>query len=205
MKRLINSIYVLLTLLLISSCSEEYPLSPIGPNDTIVAIGDSLTSGVGAQPANSYPSVLSSLLNRPVVNEGVPGDKTKDVILRLDGILSKHQPKLVLLCIGGNDFLRKTKRKRIVENLSSIIRKIRSSGSDLVLIAVPEPGLFLSDSDIYQQLSEQLQVTLLSDVLSDYLSDDELKSDAIHLNSEGYRRLAENIKQLLVERGAIEG
>ncbi len=203
MKRLINSFCVLLTLLVLSACSKEYPLSPIGPNDTIVAIGDSLTSGVGTQPANSYPSVLSTLLNRTVINEGVPGDKTQDVIRRLDGILSKHQPKLVLLCIGGNDFLRKTKRQRIVKNLRAIIQKIQSTGSEIVLIAVPEPGLFLSDSEIYQELSEQLEVTLLPDVLSDYLSDDDMKSDAIHLNSVGYRRLAENIKQLLIDRGAI--
>ncbi len=172
-------------------------------NDTIVALGDSLTFGTGAKPEYSYPTQLSQLIGWQVVNEGTPGDKTEDILARLDRVLKTHQPKLVILCIGGNDFLRKVPKTIIRSNIERIIDTVRQSNSQIMLIAVPEPGLFLSDSELYLSLTDTHNVALLEDVLSDYLSEDDLKADAIHLNAQGYKQLAVDIFDFLKNRGAL--
>ena len=73
----------------------------------------------------------------------------------------------------------------------------------VLLIGVPEIGLFLHSAPMYAEIAEAQQIPNDSEVLPDILSSRELKSDPVHLNNEGYRRLAEHIAALLKERGAL--
>ncbi len=189
-------------ILLIVSCGEQISLTPLEPGDTIVAFGDSLTFGTGAKTGNSYPDFLQQKLAMSVVNAGVPGNTTSDGVKRIDEVISQHQPNLVILCLGGNDFLRKRSKQEVIDNLTTIINKIRDDNREVMMIAVPELGLFLSDAELYRDLADNLQVPLLEDSLSDLLSDNSFKSDAIHLNEAGYAKLAEQVYRFLVERGA---
>lgn len=195
----------LTALLLISllGCGDQPQLTPLYANDTIVAFGDSLTYGTGADAGKSYPDNLQAKLNLNVVNAGVPGDTTADGVRRINDVLDEHQPQLVILCLGGNDFLRKRSKREVVDNLTTIIERVRASNAEVMLVAVPELGLFLSDADLYRDIADQLHTPLLEDVLSDLLSDNSLKSDAIHLNNQGYALFADEIHQFLIERGAV--
>jgi acyl-CoA thioesterase-1 len=91
--------------LLLTGCSDP-KLSEIPRNATILAFGDSLTVGVGASYAESYPVVLTELSGRKVINAGVSGETTTQGLQRLPGLLEQHEPELVLLLEGGNDILR---------------------------------------------------------------------------------------------------
>jgi lysophospholipase L1-like esterase len=76
------------------------------PGETIICFGDSLTEGVGAGEGEDYPSVLSRQLASPVVNAGRRGDTTADALQRLSDTVLIKNPRLVILLLGGNDFLR---------------------------------------------------------------------------------------------------
>ena len=197
--------YYLLTcfFLLMLACGQQSQLEPLQSDDTILAFGDSLTFGVGTSRQLSYPSVLQEITGLSVINAGVSGNTTEDGLRRIDKALAEHTPALVILCLGGNDFLRKKPTELTKRNLLTLIDKIKQSGSQVVLIAVPAFGIFLGDAELYAEIAEQTQVALLKDVLSDYLSDKTLKSDTIHLNAQGYRKLAEAIKDFLIARGAL--
>ncbi len=188
---------------ILTSCADDYQAKPLATNDVIVAFGDSLTFGVGASKEANYPAILDGLLTQKVVNSGVSGEQTTASLASIDAVLEKNQPALVILCIGGNDFLRKRAESEIKKNIQTLILKIRLSGAEVILLAVPEPSIFLSPSPIYEELAEDMKVILLEDTLTDLLSDNAYKSDAIHLNDQGYKLLAEAIAQTMRDSGFI--
>lgn len=84
-----------------------------------------------------------------------------------------------------------------------MIETIQNTGAQVLLVAVPEPNILLSPPDLYQELAEQYQLNLETEVVADILSTPELKSDPIHPNAAGYRLMAETILQKLAEAGAV--
>jgi lysophospholipase L1-like esterase len=190
-------------IILVTACSSEVKQTPLADNAVIVAFGDSLTVGYGTTIESSYPSQLNKMLRQTVINAGISGEETSASLKRIDSVLKLYRPALVLLCIGGNDFLRKRSSQTTQANIGLLIDKIHQAGSTVVLIAVPELGLFLSPSEIYSNLSESRNVLLIEDVLADLIGENSLKSDAIHLNAKGYRVFAEKIAAELKSFGLI--
>ncbi|MBT9569077.1 MAG: arylesterase [Thiobacillus sp.] len=189
--------------LLLVACERAPTLTPLGPNDVIVAFGDSLTHGTGASDDTAYPAVLASLTGRTVINAGVPGETTQSGLQRLPEVLADHRPRLVLLCLGGNDMLRKQPAATTENNLRLLVQTIRASGAQVVLIGVPEPKLFGGVPDFYTRLADDMQLPLEKDVFNDVLKDNRLKADPIHANAAGYRLVAERLDALLKEAGAL--
>ncbi|MBW8307599.1 MAG: arylesterase, partial [Thiobacillus sp.] len=132
-------LFALVAVLLLAACERASTLSKLNPHDVIVAFGDSLTHGTGAASDTAYPAVLATLTGRAVINAGGPGDTTTTGLARLPEVLAEHQPRLVLLCLGGNDMLRKQPDAATENNLRLLVQTIRSSGAEVILIAVPEP------------------------------------------------------------------
>ena len=171
----------------------------------MVAFGDSLTWGTGAGDDEGYPEVLAALTGLDVVNEGVPGEVTSAGRERFPEVLDELSPALVVLCHGGNDFLRRVDSTLTERNLEAMIELARSRGVAVVLLGVPDPGIVLSSHDLYERVAERAGVPLENDIVPALLSDPALKSDTIHPNSAGYRRMAEAVRALLVEAGALAG
>ena len=198
-----------LTLLLVTSvvlagCGESVPALPkLAPSDVVLAFGDSITYGTGAQPGESYPEVLSTLIGREIVAAGEPGEQTAAGLERLDGVLDIYEPKIMLLCSGGNDMLRKVDQGVIETNLRRMIDNARSRGVAVVLIGVPKPALFGGTADFYERIAEDLSLPFEGEILNDILKDNEYKSDPIHPNARGYRVLAQALAELLRRAGAV--
>jgi acyl-CoA thioesterase-1 len=188
---------------LLAACDRAPTLPKLSPHDVIVAFGDSLTQGTGASDDTAYPAVLASLTGRTVINAGVPGDTTSSGLQRLPEVLAEYKPRLVLLCLGGNDMLRKQPAASTENNLRLLVQTIRASGANVVLIGVPEPKLFGGTPDFYARIAEDMQLPLERDVFNDVLKDNRLKSDPIHANAAGYRQVAERLNAFLREAGAL--
>jgi lysophospholipase L1-like esterase len=196
-------LFALFALFLLAACDRAPTLPKLNAHDVIVAFGDSLTHGTGAGSDAAYPAVLASLTGRTVINAGVPGDTTASGLQRLPAVLAEYKPRLVLLCLGGNDMLKKQSEVATENNLRLLVQTIRASGAGVVLIGVPEPKLFGSAPDFYARLAEELQLPLEQDVFNDVLKDNRLKADPIHANAAGYRVVAERLAKFLREAGAL--
>jgi lysophospholipase L1-like esterase len=177
--------------------------------EAIICLGDSLTEGVGAGSGEDYPSVLSKEIGIPVVNAGQRGDTTDQALARLsDAVLSKN-PRLVIIFLGGNDFLRQRPRAESRRNLAEIVRRVQAQGA-MVAIAGMKLGLFTDEfAAIYEDTAKDLGALYIPQVMKDILTDSKLKSDPIHPNGAGYRLIAERIavkiKPLLRDADRLTG
>lgn len=175
------------------------------PADAVVlAFGDSLTFGTGASPSESYPEVLSSLIGRRVINTGVPGEMSSDGLRRLPILLDQLRPDLLILCHGGNDMLRHLDPQTLKTNLRDMINQAIQRGIDVILVGVPKPALmYLESMKVYRELAREFNIPLEENVLAAIIKSPALKSDAVHPNALGYRRLAEALAALLKRHGAV--
>jgi len=189
--------------LVIAACGARTRLEPLPREAVVLAFGDSLTYGTGAAEAQSYPAQLESLIGRRVVRAGVPGEVTAQALERLPGALDEYAPRLLLLCIGGNDFLRRLPNAQAERNVRAMIELARRRGVDVLLIGTPEPGLLPSPPAFYAALAKELRVPYEGGVLTEVLRDARLKSDPIHPNAAGYRVIAERVAAALKKNGAL--
>ena len=203
MKSLTTLFALLLSALLLTACSKSPQVPALGANDVILAFGDSLTFGTGASPAESYPAQLQSLIGRKVVNAGVPGEVSADGLQRLPAALDEAQPKLLILCHGGNDFLRKLSEADAAANLRAMIKLAKSKGIGVVLVATPKPGFSLSPPDFYADIAKEFSIPFNDNAIGSVLRDNALKSDLVHPNDKGYTQIAETLAKLLKKSGAI--
>jgi len=187
-----------------AGCGERPRHAVVPAGATVVALGDSLTYGTGADAASSYPSVLAALTAWNVVNAGVPGETAAQGCDRLPGLIAEHRPALVLVLLGGNDFLRRRPDAGIRDALAACGASARDASTTLVLMPVPRLGLSgLSDAPLYAEASRTLGVPLVDAGLSDFLGQSAMRADAIHLNAAGYRAMAERVAQGLRAEGLL--
>lgn len=189
---------------LLAGCGGHEPrLAPLLPGAVVLAFGDSLTAGTGADPGRDYPARLAALTGLTVINAGVPGETSDEAAVRLPRLLAEHAPDLVLLCSGGNDILRRLPATGTVANLEAMVAMSRAAGAQVLLIAVPLPGLRLRAAPFYAELGERLEVPVESAAMAQILSDARLKADAIHPNAAGYAQLADVLGLRLRALGAL--
>ncbi len=197
-------IYLLLIFIFASCSSEKYP--PIPKGATVVILGDSLSYGTGANTGEDYPTLLAKTTGWKIINEGIPGDTTAGGLERLPELLEQHQPKLLIVELGGNDLLHHLPQNQTITNLKAILSLSKAQGVKTILIAIPEVSALraavgsLSDHPLYEAIAKETATPLIEDVFSDVLSDNALKSDQIHPNAKGYvmvgKKMIESLKQL---------
>ena len=204
-----NLFYLFLLSLSLSAChAEKVPFIPAGA--TVVVLGDSLSYGTGAEKNEDYPSILATDTGWNIVNAGVPGDTAADGLERLPGLLEANKPKLLIIELGGNDFLHGVPVGQTISNLKAIIAQAKLKNITPLLVAIPAFSPLkaaiggLSDHPLYEEMAEETKTLLIEDTFSDVLSNNTLKADYIHPNAQGYRKVEEKMRESLTELGLLQ-
>jgi lysophospholipase L1-like esterase len=197
-------LFITVLAVLAAACSSEPPkLRPLAEDAIVLAFGDSLTFGSGASEAESYPAQLQGLIGRRVVRAGIPGEVSAQALARLPGALDEHAPRLLLLCIGGNDFLRRLGNQQAEANVREMVKLAKSRGVEVLLIGTPEPGLRIAAPGFYAAVAQDFGVPYEEHIITEVLKDPSLKSDQIHPNARGYRVIAQRVADTLRKGGAL--
>jgi lysophospholipase L1-like esterase len=205
-KHTLSALILMVVALLSTGCSEkQVAVTELPEGAVILAFGDSLTYGTGANSqTESYPAILQSLTNLSVINAGIPGELSAQGLKRLPGILQSLKPDMVILCHGGNDLIRKMGRVQLKQNLEHMVQLIQASGATAIMVGVPSFNLTLDVPALYSEVAAQYGVPLQLDILPTIEGNPSKKSDQIHPNAEGYKELAEAIYALMHASGAIK-
>lgn len=198
--------YILITIativILLSFTKKDPDIQTLHPQNAILAFGDSLTYGYNAKASESYPSILSKMSGHTVINAGIPAETSGEGLKRLPQLLDDPSIKLMILCFGGNDVMQGISMTILKNNLKTMIQMANAKEIDVLLISVPNLTLFgLSPLSLYDEVANEENIPLISGLLADILSEPSLKSDQIHPNALGYKKMAETIYENLKETG----
>jgi acyl-CoA hydrolase len=211
MKKLVY-LLLIFTLVACGKTAEKYAAIPQGA--TVLILGDSLSYGTGANTGTNtgedYPSLLATKTGWQIINAGVPGDTSAGGLERLPALLQQHQPKLLIVELGGNDFLHNVPQTKTMANLKAILTQAKQAAVPTVLVAIPEVSAFraamgnLQDHTLFETLAQETSTPLISNVFSEVLSDNTLKADQIHANAKGYAVVSELLYRKLAEFGFLK-
>ncbi len=167
-------------------------------NETIVAFGDSLVQGVGASKGKDLFSEVSRITQKRIINMGVSGNTTADGLARLDEVIDA-KPGVVIVVLGGNDYLRQVPRAETFQNLRTIVARLQKAGAVVIVAGVR--GGIVSDNfeEEYESLTEEYKTGYVSNILKGLIGRDAYMSDTIHPNDAGYALIAERIAPLITE------
>ena len=177
----------------------------------MLALGDSLTQGVGASTAQSYPQLLAERTGWNVINAGISGETSSQIAQRLPQLLQSHHPALVIVCAGGNDWLRRQSAQAAQAQIASMLQQCKAQNIPVLLVAVPEFNMAaaltgrVQDHPIYEALAKEEQVPLLAKAWSEVLANDAMRADQVHANAAGYARFTELLVAQLKASGFVGG
>ncbi|MFT5140824.1 MAG: acyl-CoA thioesterase-1 [Lysobacterales bacterium] len=174
----------------------------------ILVVGDSISAGFGMELSQSWPRLLQKRLDDNgqeyrVVNSSISGDTTQGGATRLPRLLTKYQPELVIIELGGNDGLRGIGVPVTKQNLSDMIEKSQAAGAKIILTGIRLPpnygatytGNFYA---MYGELEAQFDLMLVPFFMEGVAFKPELmQGDGIHPNADGQPVLLDTIWPLL--------
>jgi acyl-CoA thioesterase I len=176
---------------------NHWPIRNAAPTGrSVVAFGDSLTEGYRMGPGEDYPAQLSRLLALSIVNAGASGNTTADALARLEKDVLAHEPRVVLLCLGGNDMLRRVPPEQQFGNLRQIVAHLQKAGALVIVLGLdgpPAPGGGGDYGARYRRLAEESGAVLVPDLLDGVMGDRALMYDGIHPNAAGYAHIARRL------------
>jgi acyl-CoA hydrolase len=205
-----HRILLLVLLAFLAACGGKPQVAPLPAGSPVLAFGDSVTFGTGAAPGEDYPTQLAAISGWNITNAGIPGDTAEAARGRILAAIEQTRPALVIVELGGNDFLRRRPEGQVKVDLRAILGEIRRADIPVVLVAVPRFSLIgavvgaLPDAELYEQLSREEKVPLVPKVFGRILADPGLKADQIHPNAAGYSQLAEGIAATLRDVGWLK-
>ena len=167
------------------------------PYETIICFGDSLTFGTGAGPGMDYPSQLSKMIAKPVINSGVPGDTTARASKRLQRDVLSRSPDMVLITLGGNDLKNGVAKDTAFKNLKRIVESIQRQGARVIIGGLKFPMRDRGFARGYKDLADQTGAVLIPDIFKDIMGNRKLMSDPIHPNGDGYKIMAERFLEAM--------
>ena len=164
---------------------------------TILALGDSLTEGLGVANDANYPAQLEARLqelgykNVQVINSGLSGETSTGLVNRLDWV-AQTKPDVTILTIGANDAIRGIDVATVEANIRKAVKQLQDNDSDVIL-----GGMQIYDNlgseyvqsfaAMYPRIAKDMNVPLIPFFLAGVGGDPKLnQADAIHPTAEGY-------------------
>jgi len=171
---------------------------------TILVLGDSISAAYGINTNEGWVALLQQRLtqkgfNYRVVNASVSGDTTRTGLNRLGDALQQHQPRIVIVALGGNDGLRGLPFSEIEASLTGIIQLSQQHGAKVLLAGVrlpPNYGAFYNTrfATLFQQLSDTYRVALVPKLLDQVADHAELmQEDGIHPTAAAQSQILDNV------------
>ena len=178
-------------------------LPAAGGEHVVVALGDSLTAGLGVAPEEAYPALLEARLRHEgfdyrVVNAGVSGDTSAGGLRRIDWAL-KLRPDVVIVALGANDGLRGQPPEALRDNLTRIVARAKVSGARVLLAGMRVPPNYGDEyarafAAVYPQVARATGAPLAPFLLDGVAGDARLnQADGLHPTAEGQRVIAERL------------
>lgn len=171
---------------------------PPPKNSKIVAYGDSLVVGFGSTKGKDFVSLVSQEIGRPIKNEGKSGDTTASALKRIDDIL-EYDPGIVILLLGGNDYLRRIPKSETFANLDKIVTSLEKKGAIVLLLGVRGGLLIDTYEKDFKDFAKRRELVYVPNVLDGLIGTKDLMYDQVHPNSKGYEKIAEKVSIKLKE------
>ena len=188
----------------ITNSSRQIVLDPQRP---VVCLGDSLTQGM--LPDRGYPDQLKEMIAVPVINSGFSGIATSQALGQLTRVL-QHNPQVVVIELGGHDFLKGHRRAATKRNLSQMIKQCRDAGAEVILMEIPRGFMFDPYASLEREIAHEQDVQLVPDSAIRQLvfwspiappgmwfPDAQLSDDGIHSNRRGSKAMAVYVRDAL--------
>jgi acyl-CoA thioesterase-1 len=190
------------------SCGgKQIPTSPDEPIPVIVAFGDSLTSGPGVNPSQTWPALIQRRiqdegLKYRVVNAGMSGDTSSEAVLRVNQALVPDT-RILIVALGINDGLRGVPVSTIEKNLVTIVESAQARDIDVLLCGMEAPplrgfGYSLEFHRVFTRIADRYKLPLVPFFLLGVIGHSDLNlSDGVHPNAAGHKAIADAIWQYL--------
>jgi len=171
---------------------------------TIVAVGDSLTAGLGVDESEAYPAQLQRKLagdgyDFNVVNAGISGETSSGTLTRIEWVISNLKPDIIILETGANDGLRGIDPDILRKNLDRIISVIKADNIEVLLCGMkmlPNMGPEYSKdfARVYPEIAKKYKIPLVPFFLEGVGGDPRFNQpDRLHPTAKGYRRIVDHI------------
>lgn len=187
-----------LSFTLITSCAKREIKNIDSPGKNIICFGDSITFGSGVKAGEGYPSILAQMIGRAVVNAGIDNDTSEEALKRLKSDVIDKEPLLVIIEIGGNDFLRRFPLEQTVRNVEEMIKEIQGKGAMVALADISLSGITPDYDKEFERLSEKYACIFIRRLLEGILTNPTLKSDFLHPNTQGYKVISHRVYRAIL-------
>ena len=173
---------------------------PAGQRPRVVALGDSLTAGLGLSQTEAYPALLQKRIDDAglrfeVVNAGVSGDTSAGGVRRLDWVLGENT-RVLILALGANDGLRGLPVEQMKDNLETIITRAKARQIEVILAGMEAPPNFGPEytgqfRNAFRELASTHDLVFVPFLLDKVAGQSQLnQGDGIHPNAQGAEILA---------------
>ena len=177
---------------------------------SIVVLGDSLSAAYGIDVGQGWVTLVQDKLKEKhcdytVFNESISGDTSAGGLARIDSVLARHKPNVVIIELGANDGLRGLSPAVLKNNLAEIARRIQKSGGKVLLLSMripPNYGKRYTEMfyNVYPQLSKELGVPYVPFILEDVaLAKQLMQQDGLHPNEKAQGMIVEKIWPHLIK------
>jgi lysophospholipase L1-like esterase len=185
----------------------------------IVAIGSSSTAGAGAtDAAHAYPNQLALALNRrfprsdvTVLNKGVNGEQTADMLARFDRDVFAEHPDLVVWQTGSNEILKNSNPEAFKRLVGEGLARLQAAGIETILMdaqyapAVLAKPVYAKINDTLRQLSQNSKVAFFDRfaAMRYWLNSGKqdlahiVAKDQTHMSDAGYRCVGRTLASLI--------
>ena len=190
---------ILLAWLALGAVPAQAAAAPV-----LLVLGDSISAGYGLAAGEGWVSLLTQRLHREgypyqVINASISGDTTAGGRARLPALLAQHQPRIVIVELGGNDALRGGNLDVTRTNLDAIVDAVKRAGATPLLVGMQLPPNYGSAyvkrfGALFSEVAKAHKVPAVPFVFEGFAEDlSQFQADRIHPVAAAQPRILANV------------